>query len=147
MKKNQYFLTKIICLLAGFLVFAGPAATQNKYSPKKITIEGIPSDYNGMYGVTMLFIDDGTNNYNTVAWSKPVLIKKGSVTNVLQVSAESGRINKPFYKDGEYRIYLTIKSKSDKDQDLPPWQGNTLNIIITKETTVVQWSDFEEVFG
>ena len=147
MKKNQYFLTKVICVLAGLLIFAGPATTQNKYFPKKITIAGIPSDYNGMYGVIMLFIDDETNNYNTVAWSKPVLIKKGSVTNVLQVSAESGKTNEPFSKNGEYRVYLTIKGKSDTDQDLPPWQGNIFKINITKETTIIQWSEFEEVFG
>ena len=152
MKKNQYVLAKIVCLLVGVFVFADCVTAQTKSSSKKITskkitIEGIPSAYNGMYGETVLFIDDGKSEYITVAWSAPVLIKNGSATNVLQIYAEPNKIDKPFHKDGKYRVSFTIRKKPDQYQGTLPWEGSTSAMNITKESTIIQWSEFVEEFG
>jgi len=147
-------LTTVLMLMAWFFTSCATQAANtskvsgsvlNESADKKISITGIPAEFNGIYGDISLAVYDETGIFNWIAWSEPVIINKGSVTNVLQVNLETKRINIPFNEDGEFVIYFKIDERYS--QDLPYWQGYIFGKNITLETTIIPWSEFEEVWG
>ena len=114
------------------------------YSPKSITITGIPEYLNGLYCSMSLVVVDANGWYNYAAWSEPVIVKNGSATNIFFAYINSEKSKEPFYKDGIYNVLVSIDDLNS--YSLPHWQGSN-SFIIADETSIIYWSDFSEVFG
>ena len=104
MRKNF----KHLCVIS-FLMIIISTSTVAANDQIIITIDGIPSEYNGKVGMAIL--DTGGSGKNTqIAFSMPTTITNSVSTNYMLDWAN----NKPFGKDGTYMIILDISESSAK---------------------------------
>jgi len=129
MKKNLHFLVIIFVLTVGFL-FTACSSDSNEPPQKRIRITGIPPEYNGRVGFSGLADGD-----STVAYSMPVIISDGSITNYLLQPSTT----RPFTQSGNYMVVLVITSH---DIQTIYWQGAIFTRSITQETTTISFNDF-----
>jgi hypothetical protein len=119
----------------GGLVIGCPQGTDIPPPQKRISITGIPPEYDAKHG-TVAFGHE--YNGNTLAASDTVLISNGTVTTKLyDYNAEP--YTEIFTKDGKYIILFIITNMSGSELY---WAGAIGPLQISGETTSIPFADF-----
>ncbi|MCL2443148.1 MAG: hypothetical protein FWD13_06750 [Treponema sp.] len=144
-KRNFFRLLGFIVIIAvmGFSTTAC-ASTQSAAPQAVVTVTDIPLSYSGLYGSVSLTVYNNDGSFNWVAWSDPVLITGDSFSVNLSVMTNNVKTNNPFYKEGEFTVYIVIDQLNN--EGLPIWQGYS-TLRINDKTTIKSWLDFGEAAG